>query len=176
MIGEEDTPGPTSIAAVATDAGLPASPTEPVAIVLQETDVPTEEPTDSLLLPSSDDDGLPFQIELIVGGVVLTIVLIYLWLYWLGASTLNRYSDGFVVERCPVCKTGNLHVEERNAPILGIPRSKRMVKCDHCRSVLREVGRENWRYAVDRIENPRMYEKLNGRRITDDQIENLVRR
>jgi hypothetical protein len=39
--------------------------------------------------------------------------------------------------------------------------------------VLREVGSRRWRYAVDRAENPALYNQLNGRVIDEDALRAL---
>jgi len=36
------------------------------------------------------------------------------------------------------------------------------VRCDTCRSVLRQVGTNKWRYAVDGAENAELYGTHNG--------------
>jgi hypothetical protein len=40
---------------------------------------------------------------------------------------------------------------------------------------LRETGSRRWRYAVDRIENPVMYDRFNGQELSDDDIERLAK-
>ncbi|MEO1288360.1 MAG: hypothetical protein AAFV93_11375, partial [Chloroflexota bacterium] len=90
-----------------------------------------------------------------------------------GLSASGRYANGFVIERCPVCQRGQLQVDERPARTLGIPTVRRTVRCDVCRSVLRETGSRRWRYAVDRLENPTMYTRFNGKQITDADLERL---
>jgi hypothetical protein len=39
--------------------------------------------------------------------------------------------------------------------------------------VLREKGTQRWVYAVDRIENPPLFERYNGREISDDELKEL---
>lgn len=92
----------------------------------------------------------------------------YAVLYWRGTSGSERYADGFVIEICPVCQRGHLLVESRQERLMGIPRSRHSVRCTECRSVLRKVSGQQWRYAVDPIENPDLYERFN-RRIVDNQ-------
>jgi hypothetical protein len=86
---------------------------------------------------------------------------------------LGRYRDGFMLATCPVCEEGELFLEERRYRLLGIPRIRRVVRCDTCRSVLRQVGRERWRYAVDGAANPELFALLNGRVISDDELLDL---
>lgn len=185
-----NTPIPT-----ATDTAIPSeTPTEtPVvtdifavqatSVAVEATGVPTD-PTDAPIEPQtvlpSDGEGTSGEnprlpIELIGGGIALFLVLIYIWFYAQGLGTAGRYSDGFVVSKCPVCERGSLHIDERKTRMLGIPTVRRTVRCDECRSVLRETGSRHWRYAVDRIENPVMYDRFNGEELTDDDIERLAK-
>lgn len=105
--------------------------------------------------------------------MLLVVVVGYVALYWRGLSAGERYAEGFVIERCPVCQRGHVSVETRPARVLGIPRPQAIVHCDTCRSVLREVGRGRWRYAVDRAANPVLYNQLNGRVISADTLRAL---
>jgi hypothetical protein len=57
--------------------------------------------------------------------------------------------------------------------VLGIPRPQAIVRCDNCRSVLREVGRRRWRYAVDRAANLTLYNQLNGRIVNEETLRAL---
>ena len=93
-----------------------------------------------------------------------------------GTIAADRYSDGFVIETCPVCQRGTLTVEQRVNRVLGIPRVKRTVRCDECRSVLREVSPQNWRYAIDRLEDTGLYRRLNGRVLDEDTLKALANR
>ncbi len=124
--------------------------------------LPGELPTPVSALPAPPTPT-PIPPEAIVGGALLILVLIYVGLYWRGLAAADRYAEGFVIERCPVCWRGAS--DRRNAPgsrLLGIPRPRSIVRCDYCRSVLREVGNRRWRYAVDRAANPELYSQLNG--------------
>jgi hypothetical protein len=109
----------------------------------------------------------------VVGGALLVAVLGYVALYWRGLSAGERYTEGFVVEHCPVCKEGHLEVETRQVRVFGIPRPRTTVRCDNCRSVLREVRNGRWRYAVDRAANPALYTQLNGRVVSEDTLRML---
>ena len=64
-------------------------------------------------------------------------------------------------------------MEERQSRTFGIPSVRRTIRCDVCRSVLRETGTQRWRYAVDRIENATMYDRFNGRQVSDTDLERL---
>jgi hypothetical protein len=136
--------------------------------------VPTEAAqTSEPQAPSTPSTGrLP--IELIVGGVALLLVLVYVGLYWRGLSTAERYADGFIIEQCPVCGRGHLMVETRHDRVFGIPRARTTIRCSVCRSVLRETGNRRWRYAVDRIENPVLYDRFNGRVVDEATLKSLA--
>ena len=113
--------------------------------------------------------------EALVGGALLVAVLVYVVFYWRGLASTERYAEGFVIERCPVCKHGHLTVETRQDRFLGIPRPRSIVRCDNCRSVLREVSAGHWRYAVDSVVNGRLYNQLNGRVVDEEMLETLER-
>jgi hypothetical protein len=132
---------------------------------------PLTSPTPS---PVAGSESGRFPIEATVGGIVLLGVLTYVGFYMRGAAAAERYKNGFVIDRCPVCQRGHLVVEGRSERFLGIPHPRRMVRCTECRSLLRETGNRYWRYAVDRIENPVMYERFNGREIDDSTLKTLA--
>jgi hypothetical protein len=103
-------------------------------------------------------------------------MLAYVWVYWRALEANSLYKNGFVVDTCPVCGTkGGLHLEEKEERLFGVPRYKRTVRCASCRSVLREVSRRKWRYAVDPTANPMLYERLNGRIVNDAELKSLAR-
>jgi hypothetical protein len=110
------------------------------------------------------------RIYLLLGGALVVLTALYSGLYVTQAAQLNRYHEGFMLVICPVCEDGELYLEERRYRILGIPRVRRVVRCDTCRSVLREVGRQRWRYAVDGAENPELYDDINGHVLTEDEL------
>lgn len=89
------------------------------------------------------------------------------------AAALDRYAGGFVLYHCPACQEGILSIEERVDRLLGIPRVKRTVRCDTCRSVLREVGNRRWRYAIDPAVNPDLYEALNNQVVHEQELIDL---
>ena len=112
---------------------------------------------------------------MIYGGVVfLTGLGIYLVIYALNSAAMDRYTTGFVIRQCPVCKEGYLEIEERPYRSLGIPRARRTVRCDNCRSILREVGRLKWRYSVDRFANPELFETTNRAILSEDDLRDLA--
>lgn len=117
--------------------------------------------------------GLPQSTR--IGGGLALLVGAYILLYVLGALGVNRYVEGFVIETCPVCQKGELSVVNRTRRSLGVPRVRRTVHCDYCGSVLRQVGRNRWRYTVDGDENPELFRRYNGREITDGALVTLGR-
>lgn len=119
--------------------------------------------------PDDGDSGLPVP-YLLLGGAVALLVLVYAGVYVAQAANLARYQEGFLLTVCPICARGTLYLEDRRYRVLGIPRVRRVVRCDECRSVLRQVGRGRWRYAVDELENPDAYRALNNRVVTERDL------
>jgi hypothetical protein len=122
---------------------------------------------------STDDPGGvgPFSL---LGILAFIGVAGYIITYALNGAAMDRYATGFIMTRCPVCGEGHLNIEERPYRSLGIPRVRRTVRCDSCRSVLREVGRRRWRYAVDPNANTEMYQQLNGRQMSEAELLKLA--
>jgi hypothetical protein len=118
--------------------------------------------------------GTSLPPEALVGGGLLALVLGYIGLYWRGLAAADRYAEGFVIDTCPTCKRGRLAIETRQDRFLGIPRSRSLVRCDNCKSVLRESGSRRWRYAVDRAANPALYQRWNGNVIDEETLKTLV--
>ena len=158
---------------------IPASdtpePTEGVAVAALPTDAP---PTATLIPEAQPSAGAgqaaPFPFEALVAILLLLVVLVYIVFYWQGLAAAGRYRNGFVIEECPVCRQGTLEVDTHVDRVLGIPRARHSVRCTYCRSVLRETGSRRWRYAVDRVENPVMYEQYNGREVMTGELAALL--
>jgi len=112
--------------------------------------------------------------EAIAAGIILLGIIAYLVAYLRGAAGAKRYANGFIIEVCPICRDGLLTVESRTERNLGIPNTRHLVKCDNCRSLLREMGGGRWRYAVDRIANPVLYDRLNNRELREDTLQKLL--
>lgn len=108
-----------------------------------------------------------------VGLLLLIAVGAYVVLYALNSAGMDRYAMGFPVQQCPVCG-GTLALEERPYRSAGIPRARRTVRCTDCRSVLREVGRRRWRYAVDRNANPTLFAEYNEKTLTESDLQRLA--
>ena len=122
-----------------------------------------------VVTPDDGDSGLPGP-YLLLGGAVALLVLIYAGVYVAQAANLARYQEGFLLTVCPICARGELSVEDRRYRMLGIPRVRRVVRCDECRSVLRQVGPGRWRYAVDAVANPHAYDALNNRVVNERDL------
>ncbi|MFN8529423.1 MAG: hypothetical protein U0670_12485 [Anaerolineae bacterium] len=140
----------------------PINATE-IAFVVPPVNTPAPLPSET-----APRGGLPT--ELWVGGGALLLALGYIGMYWRGAVGAERYADGFVIDRCPACGRGNLHVDTTVTRTLGIPRARYTVRCTACRSVLREAGTRRWRYAVDRSANPVLYDRYNNRVLDESQL------
>jgi hypothetical protein len=126
-------------------------------------------------VPETPPQAGGLGLEAVLGGAVVVLIVVYIALYWRGMTTAETYSSGFVVERCPVCQRGHMIVEVRQERLLGIPRPRRIVRCDECRSVLRETTSRRWRYAVDPIENPDLYRRYNGRELDEQSLIDMAR-
>ena len=176
IVTQEDTP--TELLPTDTPQQDTATPdvtsevTEDVAPVAS--DIPATAVLSDVVIDELGDSN-DFPTEAIMAGVVLLLVLVYVVFYLRGAMLTDRYSSGFVIESCPVCQRGHLTVEMRVERILGIPRPRRTVRCDACRSVLRQTGDRWWRYAVDPLENPAMFDRFNNREIDDSTLTLLGR-
>lgn len=160
---EEPTSDGTQVAAVITVTPLPAP-----------TDIPSE-PTP--VAPAPDLDvlgGFSIAPEAIAAGVIVLGIIGYLVAYLRGAAGAKRYANGFVIDTCPICREGSLVVESRTERSLGIPNTRHLVKCDNCRSLLREIGGGRWRYAVDRAANPVLFDRLNNRELREDTLQRLL--
>jgi hypothetical protein len=166
-------PIPTDTAAPVVTASTITPDVTSVAAVITVTPAPTNIPA---VTPPQSDGPAPDSIapELIAAGALILLILAYIALYLRGAATANQYANGFVIDKCPVCGKGHLTVESRTERSLGIPNTKHVVRCDNCRSVIRESGGGRWRYAVDRAANPAMYDRLNNREIREDTLKRLL--
>ncbi len=163
-------PSPTLTATPEPSATVEASPTfEPTA-----TDEPTQQPVTELqseiVPPVEPSDRLP--IELIIGGIVIVLAIVYILLYIRGQSTVDRYINGAPLKECPVCG-GALTVDTRIERSLGIPNAKHLIRCNKCRSILRELEARQWRYAVDRSANPQLYLAYNNRTLSERELVNI---
>lgn len=145
--------------------------TTPESVVAQN---PTETPIAPTVITSPDAPETSIPAEAILAGIALFIIVGYVLLVWRGQSAVDRYTKGFIIEKCPVCRVGNLEVETRTVRILGIPRPRRTIRCDNCRSLLRETGAKRWRYAVDKLANIAMYDRYNGLEVDERALQKLA--
>lgn len=156
MLRPTDTPAPTETpAGGASAANLTPSPEPSIG------DTPTGQ------------GGLSISFEAVIGALLLIAILAYVGLYWRGLAAADRYQNGFVIDTCPVCQRGHLLVETHMDRMLGIPRPRSTVRCGSCRSVLRQVGDKQWRYAVDPTENPALYARYNGKVLDEAELRTI---
>lgn len=167
-------PDPTDTITVSPteEASLTAATDTPVpGVVIPPTEIiPTTPAGDT---PPSQP-GFNIRAEAILGGLGLLAVLGYIWLYMRGIAATERYAKGFVIDQCPVCQRGELLVDTTYKRTFGIPGARHTVRCSNCRSVLREIGYRRWRYAVDRLENIPLYDRLNNREIDEETLKLLL--
>ena len=104
------------------------------------------------------------------GGVMFIALVLYAGRWMAGRRELRRYADGFVLTKCPVCQRGHLHLEEHVLHPLGIPHVRRSVRCNTCRSVLRETRSGFWRYTIDPFMNPDLAAEFNAREFSDEEL------
>lgn len=123
---------------------------------------------------NSDNGGGTSPLVFLAGMVLTGLIGGYIVMFATSQAAAERYANGFVVQYCPICYDGRLYMEERSYRVLGILRVRRTVRCDNCRSVLREVGKHRWRYAVDRTVSPEMYASLNNRPLREEQLIDLA--
>lgn len=160
--------------------------TETPTDTLTPSNTPTETPTTTRVpsviestrpeddpRPSNDDGGgIPLW-SILLGGALTLLGGGYMLVHAWSAASLARYEEGFFLDQCPICEEGHLVLEERPYSVLGIPRVRRAVRCDNCRSVLREVRRYQWRYAVDPSASRDLYDMLNNKVIPEQKLADL---
>lgn len=159
------TPSPTATL-TASHTSTPTPTGTRVPAVIQSTRT-NEKPADG------DEDGIAPGL-LALGIVVTLLVGGYIVVYAVSAAAVERYAEGFFIHQCPVCFDGNLTMEERGYRVMGIPRVRRAVRCDNCRSVLREVNKRRWRYAVDAAANRELYDALNNKILGEQTLRDLA--
>ncbi|MCU0499443.1 MAG: hypothetical protein MUF87_18995 [Anaerolineae bacterium] len=156
-----------------TDTLAPASVT-PTPTLTETIEAVIIAPTAGSSVTPDADAPAPFPIEAIIAGIALIAVVIYILLYLRGVAIVERYEQGFVIDQCPVCRRGELLIDSKPERIFGIPNARRTIRCTNCRSVLREIGDRRWRYAIDRLENVTLYERLNNREIDEETLMMLL--
>jgi hypothetical protein len=106
-----------------------------------------------------------------IGLSVLAVLLIfYGWRAIAAQREVKRYAGHFPLDGCPVCQTGTLHLDESIQRPLGIARVSRLVRCDVCRSVLRQVAPTTWRYSIDSYINESLAQEFSGHVFTDAEL------
>lgn len=175
-----ETPTLEAVAQIATDVSptsednrIIAAPVTPTPTIPTETPAPTLTPPLPIEAPVEVEESNPMIPLMALAGVTVAGGLVYLGAFARAMPELRRYEQGFVRTDCPVCERGALVLEEKRSSTLGIPSVRRTVRCTACRSVLREKNPQHWTYAVDRLENPTVYERFNGREIRDDELKAL---
>ncbi len=112
-----------------------------------------------------------------IGGAVFVLVAVgYTWQVLRARSEMKRYAGGFVLSQCPVCQAGTLEMDEHTDRLLGVPVVQRLVRCDTCRSLLRQIRPGVWRYTIDPFVNPDMAERYNGKSFIDAELPGLAER
>jgi len=134
---------------------------------------PPDPNPDAATVVEDADDGEGRSLLPIAGGVLVALAAVYVATYVTQAANTAQPYDAFPLTVCPVCEHGTLSLDQRRYRVLGIPRVRRVVRCDTCRSVLRQVGRGRWRYAVDGGINPELFDRLNGRVVTAAQLKDI---
>jgi hypothetical protein len=175
-------PSSTSIPA-ATQTTAPSS-TETIEVA--QVPVATETPVPALIAPgdtpptqASGDvpqSGPSFSVPVanvlpwLLIGLPVALLGVYGWQFMAGQRETRRYNDAFPLEYCPVCQSGTLSLDSVVRRSLGIARITRTVRCDTCRSVLRQIEPGVWRYAIDPYTNPDLAREYDGRQFTDNEL------
>lgn len=126
---------------------------------------PTAPAPPPLSLPQLQPPGPIFW----AGSAVFALV-VYGLIWIQGWRETHRYSRGFPIKACPVCQSGHLYLDEHLERPAGIPRMRRSVRCDSCRSVLRQISPGLWRYTIDPFVNPELARRYNSRQFTDADL------
>jgi hypothetical protein len=168
-------PTPTGSTGVPTSTPEPP-PTTTATTTPEPVVVPTAAPTPDLRRFSDILTNL--NLPWLWIGVVGAALLLSGYVWWLvgGRSELKRYADGFSLKTCSVCQTGRLHLVESERRLLGITRVLRIVRCDTCRSVLRQVKPGTWRYSIDPIVNPGLADSFNNKTFSDSALVQFAER
>lgn len=135
----------------------------------------TEAPSPEQGSAATIDSRIVTYAGLGIGAVALAVFsALYSQRRTQGRKELTRYVNGFPIENCPICRVGSLQLDEKVSDALGIPNIARAVRCNNCRSMLRELEPGVWRYTIDPYVNPQMAYKYNTQRFTDADLLMLV--
>lgn len=170
------TPSPTQTPLPPTDTPTPTATDAAAVAAMAATDAaaaggePSGDapPASPLRLPAIPLSALPW----LGGGLAGLLILAggYTLVRGRRQRELARYAAGFPLASCPVCQTGALHLEEHPQYWMGLVNVARMVRCDRCRSVLRQTHPGEWRYTIDPLINPALAEEYNGRDFEDGAL------
>jgi hypothetical protein len=161
---------PTTTPIPATDTPVPAVAEAAPPPAEEAAPTPPQEPPAALLVLRRLGPGL-----WIGAGALLALVALYGWRRSSRERELRRYAEGFVIETCPVCQEGTLYLEEYVRRQMTIPHVQRSVRCDVCRSVLREIRPGLWRYTIDPFVNPDLANEYNAQQFTDEELPAFAR-
>jgi hypothetical protein len=158
---------------------LPPSPT-PAAAAAPQIE-PTVEPAPETAtspdpLPGRVRDGSNWWVAGPIAGALLLATILYTRQMRKARLELRRYADGFPIQFCPACRIGQLYLEENIHRLAGIPVVSRSVRCDHCRSVLRQYAPGHWRVTIDPLANPALSEEYNALLLSDADFHGFVER
>ncbi len=174
---QQPTPAPTQIQP-STSASTATGTLQPAAVVPVPSVTPQPAPTQAagpqgppLIAPLSGWRGL---LTIVVGVLVLLIAL-YAWRALSSRRELYRYVDGSPLKKCPICQTGNLILDEHVQRTLGLPVVRRTIRCDTCRSVLRQVRPGMWRYSIDPFVNEQLAQDYSGKVFADNRLDEFAR-
>lgn len=167
-----------TLARTPTPTPAPTLTSAPAATLApQPTAAPLPLPTALPALPAPNPfEGIEGPLKTILltgGGLVLLGLIGYMWRRSAGMREVRRYAKGFLLDICPACHEGRLHLDQIVQRSMGIPSVRRSVRCDACRSVLREVRPGRWRYTVDPYVNPDMAKRYNTRWLSRTDLEIL---
>lgn len=170
------TPSPTTTQPTSTREPLQAATRDPLSTAAPSTQVaavlPTPQPTGITQTTAQEGESVPVWLIGSAGLVVIGLVG-YISLVARGQKAAQRYREGFVITYCPVCGHDALKVRARTQNTLGIVSTRHTVTCEHCGSVLREVGVGRWKYRVNSATNPELHRRLNNKVIDDAALKKL---
>lgn len=163
------TPAPTETATV---TELPSE--TPVPAVAEVNPNPTTEPEPTAPPPSTTPPMGGYLPFVGIGVPIILLLGLYGWQFARGQREVSRYAKTFPLANCPVCQWGALSLDETIQRPLGIAHVTRTVRCDTCRSVLRQVDAGEWRYAIDPYINPQLAAEYDGKTFDDNRLREFV--
>jgi len=149
------TPEPAATSIPAAEAGASATDQPPV-------ETAEDTPVERSGIPLGLEPG---QMAAIAAGVLGVLLSAGFLLRGRGIS--RGEPQPWIVESCPACQEGQLSLVVRG-------RSQRVVRCDNCRSVLRQVRKDTWRYAVDPLPDKDFAERYNGKILSEEELGDLA--